>query len=245
MYICRWSLIAGRLPGRTDNEIKNYWNTNLGKRVKDPRHHHAIASSSSRTTLVSAAHDHHKKLPTNTNYNDGTTTGVVHTKASKCSKVIISNPILMYNHNHNSEAMNNYKEEEEGAAANNNNDDVYDDQDGLLSAFGGHHHETGTDLVMGEFNMGDLCLSDLLNSDFSAEMCDFTTTYSNSDDILSPSCSDQPFHFSDDILNLNDWTHTTHNNNATTQTPHHHHNIDHLHSFNSYLHSPQQSHLPH
>ncbi|PQQ04639.1 transcription factor WER-like [Prunus yedoensis var. nudiflora] len=30
----RWSLIAGRLPGRTDNEIKNYWNTNLSKRVK-------------------------------------------------------------------------------------------------------------------------------------------------------------------------------------------------------------------
>ncbi|KAK0570863.1 hypothetical protein LWI29_007639 [Acer saccharum] len=30
----RWSLIAGRLPGRTDNGIKNYWNTNLSKRKK-------------------------------------------------------------------------------------------------------------------------------------------------------------------------------------------------------------------
>ena len=29
----RWSLIAGRLPGRTDNEIKNYWNTSLRKRA--------------------------------------------------------------------------------------------------------------------------------------------------------------------------------------------------------------------
>ncbi|XP_047328289.1 transcription factor MYB1-like [Impatiens glandulifera] len=29
----RWSLIAKRLPGRTDNEIKNYWSTNLVKRV--------------------------------------------------------------------------------------------------------------------------------------------------------------------------------------------------------------------
>ncbi|GLJ47266.1 hypothetical protein SUGI_0998090 [Cryptomeria japonica] len=28
----RWSLISGRLHGRTDNEIKNYWNTKLSKK---------------------------------------------------------------------------------------------------------------------------------------------------------------------------------------------------------------------
>uniref|UniRef100_A0A2P2Q8G6 Uncharacterized protein n=1 Tax=Rhizophora mucronata TaxID=61149 RepID=A0A2P2Q8G6_RHIMU len=29
----RWSLIAGKLPGRTDNEIKNYWNAHIRKKL--------------------------------------------------------------------------------------------------------------------------------------------------------------------------------------------------------------------
>ncbi|KAI4307640.1 hypothetical protein L6164_030807 [Bauhinia variegata] len=31
----RWSLIAGRLPGRTANNVKNYWNTNLRHRISE------------------------------------------------------------------------------------------------------------------------------------------------------------------------------------------------------------------
>jgi len=33
----KWSLFAGRLPGRTDNEIKNYWNSHLSRRAADFR----------------------------------------------------------------------------------------------------------------------------------------------------------------------------------------------------------------
>ncbi|XP_042500750.1 transcription factor WER-like [Macadamia integrifolia] len=29
----RWSLIAGRVPGRTDNQVKNHWNTYLSKKL--------------------------------------------------------------------------------------------------------------------------------------------------------------------------------------------------------------------
>lgn len=31
--VCRWSLIAGGLPGRTANDVKNFWNTNVQKKL--------------------------------------------------------------------------------------------------------------------------------------------------------------------------------------------------------------------
>ncbi|KAK9052508.1 hypothetical protein SSX86_029137 [Deinandra increscens subsp. villosa] len=47
----RWALIAGRIPGRTANDVKNYWNTHLKSRPK-PQKKESIYGEPSEHTRV-------------------------------------------------------------------------------------------------------------------------------------------------------------------------------------------------
>ncbi|WJZ97715.1 hypothetical protein VitviT2T_016296 [Vitis vinifera] len=75
----RWSLIAGRLPGRTDNEIKNYWNTNLSKRLQ------ASKGQNSPNKKV----ENPKNQTSGTGKSSAEPHTVIRTRAVRCSKVII------------------------------------------------------------------------------------------------------------------------------------------------------------
>ncbi|PKA59628.1 Myb-related protein 308 [Apostasia shenzhenica] len=62
----KWSLIAGRLPGRTDNEIKNYWNTHIRRKLLsrgiDPATHRPLLGlPGSETSTISFAVEEAKR----------------------------------------------------------------------------------------------------------------------------------------------------------------------------------------
>ncbi|XP_073146996.1 uncharacterized protein [Henckelia pumila] len=48
----RWSLIAGRIPGRTANDIKNFWNTRMDKKSGGDQKGQPIQKTITKTNII-------------------------------------------------------------------------------------------------------------------------------------------------------------------------------------------------
>uniref|UniRef100_A0A6N2MF69 Uncharacterized protein n=1 Tax=Salix viminalis TaxID=40686 RepID=A0A6N2MF69_SALVM len=64
----KWSLIAARLPGRTYNEIKNYWNTHIKRKLFsrgiDPQTHRPLSSTTNCSTTTNSTNNKNSSLGT-------------------------------------------------------------------------------------------------------------------------------------------------------------------------------------
>ncbi|KAK7358745.1 hypothetical protein VNO77_00683 [Canavalia gladiata] len=104
----KWSLIAARLPGRTDNEIKNYWNTHLKRQLYirgiDPTTHGPPKGAKTSTkTAATVAAATTKTPPAKTPVPVVTTTSKKGSSNNNSTSSIISNST---NHNINIDKNN-------------------------------------------------------------------------------------------------------------------------------------------
>ncbi|XP_062022916.1 transcription factor MYB1-like [Rosa rugosa] len=161
----RWSLIAGRIPGRTDNEIKNYWNSTLRRKLQQENHLNEIKENSSSPSGSGAAEDD----PHSTKNNGGVGGGMVKPTSSYC----------FTNHNVKKEDLQRYHLESTTTTTTTNKTTFFsgatveaeaNKNDIELAGDDLCNDVTWNDFIM-DLNEGQLDISEFLQTDFS-KLCE-------------------------------------------------------------------------
>ncbi|KAI9119850.1 hypothetical protein K1719_009239 [Acacia pycnantha] len=145
----RWSLIAGRLPGRTDNEIKNYWNTNIGKKLQNGNKE--LGSSS---CLAGQDSDPDPDPEPGLKPPQKTTTSapcLIRTKATRCTKVILN------------QELQSLMAASHSSTHNNNDNHIKIEAPSPFMDSEGFTNKNVLDFMVDNFEIDDNVFSDLMN----------------------------------------------------------------------------------